>query len=253
MVRGLAFGLTFVIPLLGGIARADTCVAPPPEGRGVTGTSTPGIIYKVSSAADGGIQFSGEAPDLQFQKTSYADGHFTLRIVSHGDTLELNAGMSGIEVTRGNRSQMLEASGITAQDAAKMRALFAGSRALRRYRELAAALQRAGDTSPAAHGVLVPAALLEQLDGDASAPARIARGLAGAKAAVRLRPIRRSDDCWDSYASRTYAAAVDYCSCYNEMSGSSFFQDLCAFTWVLRCESYWFQFLSCSAIPLRMQ
>ena len=210
-----------------------------------------GLAYELSYLADGGVQLSAQSPELEFRKTSYADGHLDLRLVSHDDTVVFAVNASGIQLTRGARTVTLGA-GATETDFDKARALIAGSRAVKRYRQLGAALEAANDDSATAHSTLMGAAIVGLIDGDPGAPTRIAKRLGGKKTAG-LRKAGMAVDCYASYENFTYNAWVDYESCMDlaDWWNYSLVSHACTFRWVIRVEGYWFQYISCSSFPLK--
>ena len=183
------------------------------------------------------------------QKTSYQDGHFELRLAWHGDEVAFAVDLPGIRITRGCRTTTL-AESATDADFDKARTVIAGSRALKRYRQLAAALEADSDDSPTSSATLIAAAIVSLVDGDGGAPGRIARRLSQ-KRAAGLRKAGRSVDCWAWYQNRTYDTMVDYWDCVAAATWYNF--DLvnfgCSFRWAIRAEGYWFQYLGCSAFP----
>ncbi len=89
------------------------------------------------------------------------------------------------------------------------------------------------------------------IDGDPGAPMRIARRLGGKKAAG-LRKVGMAVDCWSAYENFTYNAWNDYGSCLGlaDWWNYNIVTYACSFTWMLRVEGYWFQYISCSSFPL---
>src|SRR5437868_6442198 len=81
------------------------------------------------------------SPELTFDKTSYADGHFDLRIESGGDVASFAVGAAGTTVSRSGRTAIVGLAP-TEQDFERARTLLAGSRAVKRYRQLAASVEQ---------------------------------------------------------------------------------------------------------------
>ena len=263
MVSRVTVGLVLVVVLLGSSARAGADARRPDPRAGGTGA----VAYSVVRMSDGGIQFSGNAPNLQFRKAAYRDGHFDLQITSRNDRVDVQMNAFAIQVTRGKQTLSMATSALGTEGLAKIHALLAGSSAITRYREVAAAAEARSDRSPEAYGLILDGAVVGWLDGDANAPARLARRLAGTRApdllapaggraAARLFQVRRPD-CWGSYEHEAGQAMDDLVSCYGgaaQMSG--FWQAIydvgCTGEWTIRVEGYWFEYISCSTIPLRL-
>jgi hypothetical protein len=252
MVSRVAGGLVLALALSGGAGRAHAA------------TPAAAVVYETTRMADGAIQFSGSAPGLAFHKNSYADGHFDFEIESGRDKVDVHMSALALRVTRGSRTISL-AAGFGATERAQLRKLLAGSAAIKRYEALAADVEAHKDRTLATYGVLLGESTIAWLRGDTAARARIARRLAPISRPViasrsttadasRFRPVRMAD-CWYAYEQEVTNAQNDLVSCYVGAYGSlwqSYYMTGCDFTWAIRAEGYWFEYLSCSAIPLRM-
>ena len=261
MVRKVTMGVVSVAVLLGSATRAGADARRPDPRAGGTGV----VAYSVVRMPDGGIQFSGHAPNLQFRKTSYKDGHFDFEIASQNDRVDVRMSTFAMQVTRGTQQVAFALNALGAEELAKVRALLAGSRAIKRYRGLAAALEARHDQSPEAYGVILGGAVIGWLDGDAAAPVRLARRTAGMSAPPagrgagdRVGLMFRVDmpDCWSEYEQLINNAWNDTASCiaYAAQQGlwQPFYMNTCSAAWVIRSEGYWFEYIACSAIPLRL-
>ena len=171
-----------------------------------------------------------------------------------------------IQLTRGRQIMAFAMSALGTEELAKIRALLAGSRAIKRYRGLAAALEARHDQSPEAYGVILGGAVIGWIDGDAAAPVRLARRIAGMSAPPAGRGAGDraglmfqvdGGDCWSDYEQLINDAWNDVTSCMSYAFQQSawwqpFFMNTCTAVWVIRSEGYWFEYLSCSTIPLRL-
>jgi hypothetical protein len=263
MERSKALGLMMAIVLVGGAARADAPLRPVAarsQDRAVKARPAAahaqtqydekhGIAYAVSPTADGGIQMTAQAADLQFDKTTYRDGHFQLRISVGDDAVTFAATRAGVDVTRGRRTATLKANA-SADEVDHVRGLMAGSHAVKKFRQLAAILELAEEDSAPMRATLVATALVGALDGDPGAPSRIARRLAR-KAAVSQRKASMYEDCWETYDWQLNRAWDDYGVCMSPATWVSydFYNYTCSLLWMIRVEGAWFQYLGCSAIP----
>jgi hypothetical protein len=219
------------------------------------------VAYTLTPIMEGVVHFSGEAPHLQFQKTSFKDGHFDLQIQSDGDSVYLAVNALRIEATRGKRTVTIGTNGASSEELANARALLAGSRAVKQYRRLASALEASRSTSQAAYAVLIGAAVVDTLEGDIEASARIARRLSSIRGSgfgvpSQLRGIRWQD-CWSQYEQGTASAMDDYVGCLGRAAHSPWwFQyeyfEGCTIAWAIRAEGYWFNWMACSALPPTM-
>jgi hypothetical protein len=98
--------------------------------------------------------------------------------------------------------------------------------------------------------------MIAWLGGDAGAPARFAHD-AGNRTGVVFR-VRRGD-CWAEYEGHLMAAEADMNACFAgaAQQSSSFWQWAyaagCSTEYLVRADGYWFGYLSCEAVPLRLQ
>ena len=141
----------------------------------------------------------------------------------------------------------------------RVRALLAGSRAVKQYRRLAASVEESDEASPASHGVLIGASVVHLLDGDPGAPSRIARRLAARRPAAARRNVAAvqdpsgagsSEDCWATYETRVNQAYNDFWDCMRTRQWWTYevISYACSGVWTVRVEGYWFQYLKCSAL-----
>lgn len=245
-------GLVMAAVLLGGASRAG---ADTPRIRsGAVRASE--VAYSVERMPDGGIRFSGKTTELAFHKTSYGDGHFAFEIESGHDRVTIRLNAFALVVARAGRTVSSATNTLTPETLSSVRAMLAGSPALAQYRGLAAGLAARHDQSPQAYGVLLGATVIAWLGGDAGAPARFARD-AGNRMGVVFR-VRRGD-CWADYEANLMNAESDMNACFAgaALQTSSFWQWAyaagCSTEYLIRADGYWFGYLSCEAVPLRMQ
>jgi hypothetical protein len=259
MVRKFALGLAWALALVGSAARVDAGEKRLAVRSPAQYDDARGVAYSLSQTADDGMRMSGRAAELSFEKTSYRDGHFDLRITSGADTVSFAISATGTQVSRNGRTATLVAGPPTEQEIDQARALLVGSRAVKRFRQLAVALEQSDDSSPASHGVLIGSVLVHLLDGDSGAPLRIARRLAARRPVAALRRIRltqdpmasgTSEDCWATYEERVNQAYNDFTDCSRSRSwwNADLVGYACSGVWLVRIEGYWFQYLRCSAL-----
>ena len=254
MVRRIALGLACVGVFAGGAARAETGERRLAVRSQIQFDEQRGVGYTLSHTSGGGILLTGQGADLVFEKTSFGDGRFELRITSGADVVTFAVSATGTTVSRNGRTAALAAlsAGTAGEDD------FDRARAVRRYRQLAAALEASDEASPAAHGVLIGAAVVHALDGDPGAPYRIARRLASRRASSGLRQVAllaqdttaRTEDCWTSYEQRVNQAYRDFEDCQRSRQWYNYelVSYACSGVWMVRIEGYWFQYLKCSAL-----
>jgi len=248
----VTMGLVMAAALLGSAsgAGADT-PRPHPSAAGAGD-----VAYSVVRMPDGGIRFSGTATHLAFQKTSYGDGHFAFEIASGRDRVAIRLNAFALAVTRAGRTVSSASNALDPEALSRVRAMLAGSPAIAQYRRLAAGLAARHDRSPQAYGVLLGAPVIAWLGGDDGAPARFAHD-ASNRLGVAFR-VRRGD-CWAEYEANLMNAESDMNACFAgaALQTSSFWQWAyavgCSTEYLIRADGYWFGYLSCEAIPLRLQ
>lgn len=214
------------------------------------------VAYSLVRTPDGAVRLSGEAPDVRFVKTSYRDGHFDLHLASGPDEVDISMNPEGVELLRGQRRLHVRIAAATQEAWAALRAELGASIAVARFHALAAAIERSGDRSAPAQGVLIAASALALIDGNNPGVRRIARSMSPNAGPVR-RTIAAAEDCWESYEGRVNNAANDLLACVSDAANASWWMQLgiaqtCGLLWTIRVEGYWFQYISCSTIPLKL-
>lgn len=262
MVRRVTVSLVSAVLLLGNVPRAGADAARP----GGRANDADAVAYTVVRMPDGGIEFSGSAPHLEFHKTSYRDGHFNFEIASGHDRVTICMNAFALAVTRGGQTVAFATNALATENLAKIRGLLAGSRAIEQYRGLAAVLEARHDQSLEAYGVILGEAVVSWLGGDVGAPARLAQhaGRLNGPAAGRVAANRaglvfrvRRGDCWSDYEGGLMNAESDMEACFSGAAQQSGWWQWayaagCSAEYLVRADGYWFQYLSCSAIPLRV-
>ena len=91
---------------------------------------------------------------------------------------------------------------------------------------------------------------LAELLGDPGAARRFGQSVAGGGGALR-KVQQYTQSCWDVYQRLVLQASYQLESCIASFAVYNPLRQVCAAVWILQVESAWFQFLSCSAIPLK--
>lgn len=240
-----------------GVADAPSARTPIASTVQVTHDGLAGATFFFSRAADGAARMTLKANDLEVEKTVYQDGRFQIQLQAGEDRLSVAVGTSGIDVARGNRSIHVDIGQATDEDWLQVKVLLAGSRALRLFRILAYSLDAATLTKPAGASVQASDAILGYLDGDVAAVGRLGEHMRAARIA-RIRKVSFNEDegpnqCYEKYEAAVVFAANDYGACRRTFVWYSPWQAACVTVWTLQAESAWFQFLACSAIPLKLE
>jgi len=215
-----------------------------------------GLSAGVTMEPDGGLAVSATAGDLTIRKQVYADGRFVVRVATQGeDRLLISGAPNGLKVAYGAEAPVelsadrdLEYEGT----ARRVRSWLARSDAVLRFRHINEVLEQQDALSPEALSLRVTGALVAELLGDPGAARRLSRTIS-ARLTNRLRKIQSgiTPSCWDSYQRLVVQAANSLESCISSFAVYNPMRQVCAFIWTLQVESAWFQFLSCSSIPMK--
>jgi hypothetical protein len=198
-----------------------------------------------------------KAGDLQMNKTVFADGRFQIELASGNDRLSVALGPWSLDVERRNRQIHLDTAQAVDEDWLRVKTLLAGSKALRLFRTLAYSLDAATLRHPGGAAVQASDAILGYIDGDVGAVWRLGEQMRVARAArVRKASLDENggpNECYEKYEAAVVAAANEYDACRKSFNWYSPWQAACVTVWTLQAESAWFQFLACSAIPIKTE
>jgi hypothetical protein len=177
----------------------------------VTRNDRADVTFELRPAAGGGVEVSARSGDLQVTKTVQENGEFVLTLTTPRDAITISVSGQGTGVTRGRTSIVLPRTAASPEAKDRIRRLMAESRAVVRFREVAAALINAEDRSPASLAVIMADATVGLLAGDPGAPRRIAEYLAHGRSA-NARPAGLAVDCFAVMETRMVEAWGDYWS-----------------------------------------
>jgi hypothetical protein len=216
-----------------------------------------GATFFFSLTRDGAMRMTSKAGDLDVEKTVFSDGRSQVVLQAGNDRVIVTIAVGVVDVQRGSRRLHVDVAHVTDDDWLGVKTLLAGSRALRLFRSLAYSLEPATLRAPAGTAMASSDAILGFLDGDVAAVERLGQRMRAARQA-RIRTVAFGEDsekdCYAEYEALVVKAADDYGSCRHTF----YWWDLpsqaaCVGVWTLQAESAWFQFLSCSAVPLRVE
>jgi hypothetical protein len=266
-VRGAGTLLVFGAVLGGTECRAAGPLAPPrPAGAAVwqrAHTEHDRALeasFTATADARGNAVLLVQTGDLSLEKTVTAAGAATLRIARDKDVVSIAIGQGGYTVRRGKRSASFDP-GSPREDAADaVRAVLAGSKAVRGFREFSGVLEaRGGDDDCAMElAALVDGAMVAMLDGDPGAVERIGRRIAGKRRdgaqRARYRPAQFAD-CVLGYEQSLLYSYDLYWTCMQAAEASAWYfwyfaKSMCDWEFLVRSQQYVFQFVTCLAIPM---
>jgi hypothetical protein len=243
------------VPQCVGVFKTSAVTAPAVRSVQMHHDAQANATFFFSVARDGAVRMTMKAGDLDVEKTVYADGRFRLVLQAGNDRMSVVLGPGLLEVQRGNRRVRLDVGQTSDDDWLRVKTLLAGSRALRLLRTLAFNLEPATLRTPAGTAVMSSDAVLGFLEGDVAAVARLGQQMRAARQA-RIRTVafeEEEKDCYKKYEALVVEAADEYDACRHSFYWWDPRQEACIFVWTLQAESAWFQFLGCSAVPLKAQ
>ncbi len=266
----LGIGSMVLVSVLGTAAAASAdeigsqCVAVLKDGAAASAVSrvpqvghdarTKATFY-FTLARDGGIRLTLQAGEIEAEKTVYPDGRFRLQVKAGEDRVAMAAAPGEVQVERRGRQARINLDTATDDDWLQVRVLLAGSKAVRLFRLLASNLDLATLEGPAGPSILLSDAVVGFLDGDVGAIARLAGQMRAAHGArIRTVSVRGEDylKCFRDYEAAVNQAQLEFNACSIRYPYFDPRQYGCLLVWTLQVESAWFQFLACSAIPMKM-
>jgi hypothetical protein len=209
-----------------------------------------------SLTADGAVRMTVKAAQLEVDKTVYPDGRYRVVLQAGDDRVSVAAAPGTVEVVRRNQgSRRVEVGRAADDDWLQVKVLLAGSKAVRLFRTLSYNLDPETLETPAGRAVLASDGAFGVLDGDVGAIGRLVRQMRAAqKTKIRPAALRQVFlDCFRKYADAVNVAMQEWVDCFNSFYPWDPRQYLCDFEWLLKAESAWFQFIACSAIPLKIE
>jgi hypothetical protein len=198
-----------------------------------------------TTTIDGAVQVDGRGGDLTFTKKVFQDGSFTLEMAAPKDRVSLSFSGRSITVRRGRKAVTLSLERAREEEFDRARRLLADSRAVRLLRAAAAAVEESDEEALGPMAVVTSDALVGLLTGDVGAPGRAARRLAR-RGRAHARRIGMQNDCYHEWQQRVLVASYEWEACAYDFSVWNPIRHLCAASWLLAIESYWFSFITCS-------
>jgi hypothetical protein len=216
----------------------------------VAGQAVPS--FSVSREA-GKARLTVTAGDLRFEET-LTPVTFDIKIVGDGDIVRLAGDKSGdVEISRGQRTYKVRMAAVTEAELRTVRAMLAGSEALRQLEVVTADARAQG--SKYASLLQSANALLRIVQGDARATGElVVQAMAQQPIGVRAIAQRsRADDCWDGYTRAVLRYTYEYEGCVREAQDrwwEVYRLAWCAYEYDLKATLAGFWLLDCSGFPL---
>ena len=262
-IRLVAGGLVLALTTPGLAAAQGRRDGDPPTRRGyqeqdrLTATT-----FTATTDAGGNAVFTAKGGDFSFEKVVSPTGEATLRLAQEKDVVTIAINRSGLVVGRGRRTVRIDPRTDKSEDIDSVRALLLGSRAVRSFKRLAAALENRDESEEdgaLAIVALIDGAIVQLLDGDADAPRRIGQRVTR-KHRAALRPVaaRRAPDvfrdCVGLYEVALMDSSRQYGECWIEANDAAWWSRsllfrYCEWEWALRSQQYVWQFIGCFMLP----
>jgi len=204
--------------------------------------------FTTTLTVEGTAVLRGRAGDLELRKEVWPDGGARLELASGTERVTVVAALGVIDVIVNGRKVRLTPSSAGEDDLLRVSALLAGSRVVRKFRLVAADLQKTAGKTPEEVGMVLTDAFVGLLGGDAGAVDRLGQRFRPRRADLRLAAL--STGCYERFEVEVIEAWNDYEACFNEISPWNPMRLGCGARYLLWAESAWFSFLSCSALPI---
>jgi hypothetical protein len=211
-----------------------------------------GAELRLTAKAGGALRASLVWSELDVSKVVQPNGDFHVRIAGRQDLVVLIRTGNRLRVTRGDQTAVMRIDQTDEEGLDRVQHVLAGSYAVRAFRAVTHRLGQ--DSRESAPGIALEnlGALLGVVLGEPGAADRLApKRTEGGRLARAACGLERS--CYSAYEIEVTNAWGDFSQCVYDVRWYPGVQEVCAFTWVLRAESAWFQFIGCSSFPLRTE
>jgi hypothetical protein len=235
------------------VAIAALCgIVPPVEGAGPAQQVSPdGAVFTFGTGPAGEAVLTIDAGELHVEKSVSPDGSTILVLRARGEEVRLELTQDRVAVTSDQGKVSFVADGSDENGQRAVRVALARSRAVQMFRSLAAAASARGRKTAFDEALALSGALIAQLAGDPNAfRSFTARHRSLKQGGVKPAGLRSTVDCWGQYERFISWAWDQYLNCIVSHRGLISGLTYCEFQYYMRAESAWFQFLSCSAIPI---
>jgi hypothetical protein len=199
--------------------------------------------------------------DFLLEKVLAPAGDATLRLSQGKDVVTIAINHNGYLVNRGKKSARLDSQSRQQEDLDSVRSVLLGSSAVRTFRRLGAALENrdeSDDESPLFLSALIDGSIVQMLDGDSGATARIGKRVTRRRRAAihqaMLRPDNLFTDCTLNYELSLVEAWDLFRQCQDTAWNNRWYvwffaENFCELEFLLRSQQYIYQFLACFAYP----
>ena len=218
--------------------------------------------FTASRDSNGNVVLTLKGGDFVLEKVMAATGDATLRLSQGKDVVSIAINQNGFQVARGQKAVRVDPRSDKEDKVDAVRALFAGSQAVRSFKRLVAAMEdreESQEDGPLALSTLVDGGVVLLLDGDPDSTRRIAKRITRKqRAGLRTINAKRAPgvyyDCIGGYQIALLDAWGQLEECYVESIDYSWWSrslvfTLCRWEWAIRSQQYLWQFVSCFMLP----
>jgi hypothetical protein len=211
-----------------------------------------GAELRLTATPGGALQATLLWADLDVRKVVQRNGDFHVRIAGRSDLAVFIRSADRLRVTRAGQTAIVLLNQPDEDGLEAVQQVLAGSKAVRLFRGVFGRLDK--DSTESAPGVPLDHldAWLGVLQGEPGAVDRRAPASRGTAWRLSRVSFAAAQSCYGSYEGEVLAAWDDFSQCVDDVKWLPPMQEVCAFTWLLRVESAWFQFIACSSFPMKV-
>jgi hypothetical protein len=233
------------------ITAASALVARPAVAARPPSVTPDGAVYTFGTGPAGEVVMSADSGDLHIEKSVASDGTSALTLRSGDDELRFEVTQGRVAVSGKDGRASFVPDGTDENGQAAVRVALARSKAVQVFRAFAAQVNARGTKGAFELAVSLSGAVIAQVSGDPGALRDFAKRHRPA-GRVRAVAFGRITDCWGQYEQYISWAFDQYLYCLGDSGGKLYFHSVtwCEIQYLTRAESAWFQFLSCSAVPV---
>lgn len=218
-------------------------------------------VFSSTVDEQGTARFVAKVDDFTLEKAIASTGDSTIRLMQGKDVVSIAMNQAGYVVARGRKTARFDSQTGKQEDMDAIRAVLLGSQAVRTFRHLSASLENRdddGDEGPLILSTLVDGAVVQTLDGDSGATARVGKRITRKRRAglrqARLRPDNLFTDCILNYEMSLIEAWDLFYTCTETAFNTRWYfwygaEDLCELEFLIRSQQYIYQFMACFAYP----
>lgn len=245
MVAGVRLGMCLIASTVLSLVAPEVARAAPAQQ-----VSPDGVVYTFGTGASGEAVLTFDVGELHVEKSVSANGTTALSIRAGVEDVRIELSEGRVTVSSADGKASFDPNGPDEAGQASVRVALARSRAVQVFRAFAARANARARKTAFDEAVALSGAMIGRLAGDPGALRGFSDRHRPTKGGVRAISLRRTTDCWGQYETYILWAWGQYEQCITSYFALIRGLSYCEFQYYMRAESAWFQFLSCSAIPI---